>query len=126
MPKGTLKQALMYPRADCTATDQALLEVLNLCRLSHLCAMLEMQNDWLKQLSLGELQRLAFARVLLQDPKCVLLDEATSALDEPTEAYLYRLICERLPNSVIISVGHRQTLKPFHTCYLTLHKANSI
>jgi len=44
----------------------------------------------------------------------VILDEATSALDEATEAGLYRLLRERLPEVALFSVGHRGTLRPFH------------
>ena len=48
------------------------------------------------QLSPGEQQRIAFARALVQKPDWLFLDEATSALDEATEAFLYRLVRERL------------------------------
>jgi ABC-type uncharacterized transport system fused permease/ATPase subunit len=47
--------------------------------------------DWSGMLSLGEQQRLAFARLLLAAPKLALLDEATSALDTKNEALLYRV-----------------------------------
>ena len=60
------------------------------------------------------MQRVAFARILLAKPQMILLDEATAALDEPTEAHLYRLIRERLPDSIMVSIGHRNTLAQFH------------
>jgi ABC transporter, ATP-binding protein len=47
-------------------------------------------------------------------PKVILLDEATAALDEPTEALLYRALKRKLPQSIIISIGHRSTLNEFH------------
>lgn len=47
--------------------------------------------DWASSLSLGEQQRLAWARLLLAKPKLALLDEATSALDQDTEARLYKV-----------------------------------
>ena len=65
-------------------------------------------------LSLGEQQRLAIARVLLQEPDYLFLDEATASLDEPAEASLYRLLHERLKGTAIISIGHRSTLGAFH------------
>ena len=71
-------------------------------------------KDWQHILSPGELQRLAFARILLAQPKMILLDEATAALDEPTEAHLYQLIRQRLPDSIIVSIGHRSTLDALH------------
>ena len=65
-------------------------------------------------LSLGEQQRLGIARALLQAPDYLFLDEATASLDEPSEAALYRLLQERLPNTTIVSIGHRSTLAAFH------------
>ena len=65
-------------------------------------------------MSLGEQQRLAFARVLLVRPDWIFLDEATSALDEPREQQMYALLRSSLPESSIVSVGHRSTLFAQH------------
>ena len=64
-------------------------------------------DEWSRILSLGEQQRLAFARILLYKPRYVFLDEATSALDEGLEQYLYEMLAEYLPQTKVISVGHR-------------------
>lgn len=74
-------------------------------------------------LSLGEQQRVAFARLFLKKPSIAFLDEATSALDEDNERLLY----ERLRESRIayVSVGHRSTLKEFHDTLLELSKDGS-
>ena len=61
-------------------------------------------------LSLGEQQRIAFARILLTKPKVVFLDEATSALDEPLELMIYGLVRRELPHTVLVSVTHRGTV----------------
>jgi len=61
-------------------------------------------------LSLGEQQRIAFARILLTKPKVVFLDEATSALDEPLEFMIYGLVRRELPETVLVSVTHRSTV----------------
>jgi len=76
------------------------------------------EAHWNRMLSVGEQQRLAIARALLQAPDYLLLDEATAALDEPSEAMLYRLLQERLPATTIVSIGHRSTLAAFHTSRL--------
>ncbi len=65
-------------------------------------------------LSPGEQQRLAFARALLYRPQWLFLDEASSALDEATEAELYRLLKERLPEATIVSIAHKSTVDVFH------------
>lgn len=73
------------------------------------------ERDWSQMLSLGEQQRVAFARLLLHAPALAALDEATSALDAATEARLYRLLRARLgAGSVVVSVGHRPALAGHH------------
>ncbi|WIA11843.1 hypothetical protein OEZ85_011930 [Tetradesmus obliquus] len=74
--------------------------------------------DWSGMLSLGEQQRLAFARLLLAAPKLALLDEATSALDTKNEALLYQALIDS--GSTVISVGHRPSLVAYHQQVLQL------
>jgi putative ATP-binding cassette transporter len=71
-------------------------------------------------LSPGEQQRVAFARVLLNAPSAVFLDESTSALDEGQEFALYRMLRERLPDCVVVSVSHRGTVEQHHDDRLEL------
>lgn len=125
LPQGTLKTAICYPTSQThqnispnvspNVSDDELHKTLRLCCLDDLQDKLHVYDDWLQRLSSGELQRIAFVRILLAKPKVILLDEATSALDEPTEAHLYQLINKKLPNSLMVSVGHRNTLAAFHS-----------
>ena len=71
-------------------------------------------DNWQCSLSGGEKQRLAVARALLAAPDWLFLDEATSALDEASEAELYRAIARKLPDTTLVSIGHRATLSAFH------------
>ena len=112
VPQGTLREAVCYPHIE--TDDATLRQTLQECSLGHLAEHLDSDKDWQHILSPGELQRVAFARILLAKPQMILLDEATAALDEPTEAHLYRLIRERLPDSIMVSIGHRNTLTQFH------------
>jgi ABC-type uncharacterized transport system fused permease/ATPase subunit len=73
-----------------------------------------------KRLSLGEQQRLSFARILLREPAVLFLDEATSGLDEPSEARLYGLLRSGLWRPTVISIGHRSSLIRFHDNVLDL------
>ena len=80
---------------------------------------LDAVGDWSSILSLGEQQRLAFARVLLARPRVAMLDEATSALDAANEAEMYEALRE-LPDCAFVSVGHRPSLVGFHDEVLRL------
>ena len=90
------------------------------CKMDKYLTHLHRELDWQAILSPGELQRIAFIRILLSKPAVVFLDEATSALDEPTEHSLYSLIKQQLPQTIIISIGHRNTLQQFHRRCLDL------
>lgn len=114
LPLGTLRDSVLYPQKPDNITDEEICRVMELCKLSELVNKLDQVADWSHILSLGEQQRIAFARAILQQPNWLFLDEATSALDELTEANLYQLLRERLTNSAIISVGHRNTLNSYH------------
>jgi putative ATP-binding cassette transporter len=115
LPLGTLACALLYPNSEKNhATEARLSAVLEEVGLSALAGELATVDNWSQRLSLGEQQRLAFARVLLATPPLLFLDESTSAMDEPSEARLYALLRTVLWQPTIISVGHRSTLRHFH------------
>ncbi|HDL5698695.1 TPA: ABC transporter ATP-binding protein/permease [Mannheimia haemolytica] len=120
MPQGCLKEAICYPNLNCT--DDSVRDAMKKCCLNKYLTMLDKSMDWQTILSPGELQRIAFVRILLAKPQLIFLDETTSALDEPTEAILYRQIKQFLPESIIISVGHRCTLQAFHNKQIKLSK----
>ena len=121
LPLGTLRRALIYPLAENDAPpDDKLKRTLQIVYLPALTDKLDVAEDWSKILSLGEQQRLAFARVLLSAPDFILLDEATSALDEPREIEMYKLLREQLPKVTVVSVGHRSTLFNMHDTELNL------
>lgn len=119
LPLGSLRRALYYPLS-ANGTDERLREVLTLVGLEKFADRLDDIDDWSRILSLGEQQRLAFARVLLVRPDWVFLDEATSALDEPREQAMYALLRRELPELSIVSVGHRSTLFAAHDIELHL------
>ena len=123
LPIGTLREVVSYPMAGDDVDNVTLSEALEVVGLPHLARRLDEVGHWALQLSPGEQQRIAFARALVQKPDWLFLDEATSAVDEATEARLYRLVRERLKATTVFSVGHRATLRAFHTRHL-LVRAN--
>ena len=120
LPQGNLLTALYYPGSTENADFAEIKQVLEQVQLAHLQDRLEQEQEWTRILSLGEQQRLAFARLLLHKPKVAFLDEASASLDEGMEHAMYRLIRDKLPNTTIISVGHRSTLIPLHQQQLEL------
>ncbi|NJO77346.1 MAG: ABC transporter ATP-binding protein/permease [Cyanobacteria bacterium RM1_2_2] len=122
---GSLRQQLLYPHQLDKADEQLLqiLQQVGLIKLIERSGSLEAVEDWSKVLSLGEQQRLAFARLLLAQPRYALLDEATSALDTAHEAHLYKLL--QTSQIAYASVGHRQTLLAYHQQVLQLKRDQS-
>lgn len=113
LPLGTLREALCYPLPP--QDDSVLSPLLAEVGLERLAARLDDNEPWSHILSVGEQQRIAFARALLVKPALLFMDEASSALDESSEATLYALLKARLPATILVSVGHRSTLQPFHS-----------
>jgi putative ATP-binding cassette transporter len=120
LPLGSLREALLYPAADPATPRERLETLLEQVGLDALVPQLDLVEPWAQVLSLGEQQRLAFARALLQRPACLFLDEATSALDESAERALCALLADALPGTAVISVGHRRTLCELHARRLEL------
>lgn len=120
LPLGDLRTALAYPADASAQDDQRLAQALRQVSLAHLADQLDVQQDWSRILSIGEQQRLAFARVLFNRPAIVFLDESTSALDEGLEHAVYTLLRQELPATMLVSVGHRSTLAGFHTDWLEM------
>jgi putative ATP-binding cassette transporter len=114
LPIATLKAAIAYPSAVNTYTPEQIADVLQDVDLPKLAARLDEEDHWNRILSLGEQQRLGLARALLHAPQFLFLDEATASVDEAAEARLYRLIAESLPDTTVVSIGHRSTLRAFH------------
>jgi vitamin B12/bleomycin/antimicrobial peptide transport system ATP-binding/permease protein len=120
LPLGTLSDALAYPRAAAELPRERLVEALRAVGLPQLGERLDEEGNWAQRLSIGEQQRVAFARVLLTRPEIVFLDEATSALDEAAEMSLYRLLREAPWRPTIVSIGHHGTLQRFHDTVVDL------
>lgn len=126
IPQGTLKAALCYPDGDSRFDDDQCRQALIDVRLEARVESLTQAADWQNLLSGGEQQRLAIARVLLQQPKLVFFDEATSGLDPDTERYIYQLLFARLSESAIISISHNRELDPLFSHTLDITPAHDI
>ncbi|BAY77872.1 ABC transporter-related protein [Nostoc linckia NIES-25] len=118
---GTLREQLLYPHTDRKMSDKELEEILQQVKLEHLLTRVngfDTEVPWENILSLGEQQRLAFARLLITHPSFTILDEATSALDLNNESNLYQQL--QSTKTTFISVGHRESLFNYHQWVLEL------
>jgi len=119
LPIGPLKDAACYPEDASRMTQEAVREALTAVGLKHFAGDLARDENWAQLLSGGEQQRLAIARALLNRPDWLFLDEPTAALPDEAQAALYRLLAEKLPQTTMVSIGHREALAGFHARRLT-------
>ncbi len=122
----TLREQLLYPDTERKMSDRELEHILQQVNLQHLLSRVDgfdTEVPWENILSLGEQQRLAFARLLITHPSFTILDEATSALDLNNEGNLYQQL--QSTKTTFISVGHRESLFNYHQWVLELSQGSN-
>lgn len=114
LPSGSLKAALCFPDLPHAHDDAAIVALLDRVHLGHLADDLHAVRMWQEELSPGEQQRVALARILLQQPALLILDEATSALDPANTEHFHAQIAQDLPGVTLVSVVHDERLHRYH------------
>ncbi len=108
VPPGTLLQALAYPAHErslaASDAERALREV----GLGELAGELGVQNNWSRELSMGEQQRLGIARLLLRAPDWAFLDNCLSALDDEDGAEVLQTIKRKLPAMGVMAMSRNE------------------
>jgi putative ATP-binding cassette transporter len=120
LPLGTLRAAVAYPAAPEDFGTEAVAAALERVGLPEFVPLLDREDRWDRLMSIGQQQRLAFARLLLHKPAWVFLDEATAALDQDNQARVMSLFERELAGVTLVTIGHRPDLAPFHTRTLEL------
>lgn len=118
---GSFRNQLLYIRRRRGITEEVLRRAIKEAQLESTIqriGTLDIELDWQNVLSMGEQQRIAFARLFIVQPKFAFLDEATTAIEPTGQAVLYSRLGEYV--SSYVSVGHRDALAPFHDFVLTL------
>jgi putative ATP-binding cassette transporter len=113
-PLGTLRTAITYPTTPERVGEAELRDIMDAVGVSHLWPRLDEEAEWNVVLSGGEQQRIALARAQFRRPDVLLLDEATSNFDEATTRDFYRVLSERLPDTIIVSIGRSPALAKLH------------
>jgi putative ATP-binding cassette transporter len=124
LPIGTLREVVSFPSPSGTFDDEAIRRVLAATGLSAFANSLDQAQNWSLQMSVGEQQRLAIARALLQRPDWLFLDEATSAVDADGERQLYEVLLEHLPRTTLVSIAHHDSVAPYHARRIVLSRAS--
>src|SRR5476649_1136096 len=122
IPIASLRDAVKYPDEQSTASDAEIVSALQAAGLGHLADRLDEVTHWSNMLSGGEQQRLAAARALVYKPDWLFLDEATASLDDEAESSIYGELKKRLPNTTMVSIGHRPSLQKWHERQLELRR----
>jgi vitamin B12/bleomycin/antimicrobial peptide transport system ATP-binding/permease protein len=122
LPLGTLRSALCYPAASDAFENRIVQAALERCGLSDFLGSLNETKRWDQSLSLGQQQRVAFARVILHKPRWVFMDEATSALDDENQESMLSLFDNELAGASVLSIGHRPGVEEFHSRTLHIRK----
>ncbi len=115
LPLGTLRNAVTYPAAPDAVPDEEVRRALQRCDLAQFENRLDVVERWDRELSLGEQQRLAFARLLIHRPSWIFLDEATAALDEESQRRVMSIFDDELKSATVLTIGHRSDLAQYHS-----------
>jgi putative ATP-binding cassette transporter len=115
VPLGTLRHAIAYPAPESDFTPEQIHAVMRDAGIAHLVPRCGAANQqWSKDLSVGDQQRFAVARLLLHKPEWVVLDNSLSALDEEAQNDILALLRQRLPDSAVISTSRRRFGERFY------------
>ncbi|MEJ2434903.1 MAG: ABC transporter ATP-binding protein/permease [Pseudolabrys sp.] len=120
LPLGTMRAAITYPDPPDAFDSAEVAAAVKRVGLAEFLPAIDVETRLDKNLSLGQQQLVAFARLLLHRPAWVFLDEATSALDEVSQRRVMSIFDHELANATLVSIGHRPGLERFHTRVLTL------
>jgi len=107
---GTVRENITYGRPD--ASDAEVIAAARAAFIHDRITALEDGYDTVVgergyRFSGGERQRLAIARVILEDPPILILDEATSALDTESERVVQRALEALMQRRTTIAIAHR-------------------
>lgn len=121
LPLGSLREAVCYPGLPADFADSDVRAVMTRCDLSHWLDHLDRDARWDRDLTIGEQQRLTFARAILHQPTLVVMDEATSALDAEGQTKMLGLFSSELRNASVLFVSHRTGYEALATRSVRLH-----
>jgi putative ATP-binding cassette transporter len=115
LPLGSLHAAVSYPAEPERFESAEVGAALERVGLDYLVPSIDRKQRWDKDLSLDEQQRLAFARLLLHQPRWVLLDDAMGALEEDHRRLMLSIFEDELADAAVISIGRSPAHNGFYS-----------
>jgi putative ATP-binding cassette transporter len=117
---GALRDVLAYPASPDGFTEQKLVSVLTRMGLLHLTRELNRVARWDKELTDFEQQGVAFARMLLHNPRWVIVDEAIGSLAPEARKTLFHILEKELATTTLVCISGPQAQDKFYTRVLHL------
>jgi len=105
VPVGPLGEAVCYPLTLAVCTPDDINSALRRVGLGDWAGHLGVTENWEQVLSVGQQQRLSFARILLNRPDWIFLAEATNALDAAAQREMAELLVKEFPSATVVAVG---------------------
>jgi putative ATP-binding cassette transporter len=122
LPPGPLRAALAYPSSEDSVKDDQMGAALKRVGLNRLAAALDRNSIWEQELTDDEQKLLAFARLSLRKPRCVVIDEALDGLDDGTRKRILTMFNEELAETAVVNIGRSIAQDRFFTELLHLVK----
>jgi putative ATP-binding cassette transporter len=105
IPDGDLRRILAYPRPPEAFADEKLRAALTRLGLGYLAPDLHRSARWDQELTHEEQLGLAFARILLHEPDCVIVDDAMDALSPERQDLVFDALAHELPSTSLLAIG---------------------
>ena len=122
LPEGELRQAMLFQVLADGPSDALIVTCLEDVGLSGLAPRLDEVADWSRILSAGELQRLTFARLLINRPHWIVLGNATDALDPEVADEMLKLLVTGHPEATVVVIGRHPGAADMFSRRLSLNR----
>jgi putative ATP-binding cassette transporter len=112
LPSVALREAVAPPGR--RSSDEELRTALVRVGLDAMVESLDRVARWNRDLTLGEQERLGYARLLLARPKWLIADEGLDPLDEGNRAMILSILTKELAETAVVNISHRHDPDDFY------------
>ncbi len=113
VPAGSIREVLAYARAEGVPSDEAMAGALRRVGLERLA--LDMTGRWDRELTLGEQERLGYARLLLGKPKWLISDQGLDPADDLSRETIRSILGEELAQTAVLNIASTSMPEGLHS-----------